>query len=57
MLFMSMSMEKVWSFYLMLQVISNLINYDTLVIPANAQYVMLMCKNISNFNLMKEENV
>jgi hypothetical protein len=49
MLFMSVSMEKVWSFYLMLQVVSNILNYQSLVIPANAQYLLFICDTISNF--------
>jgi len=36
MLFMSVSMGRVWSLYLMLQVTSNINNLHPLLIPANA---------------------
>ena len=36
MLFMSMSMNRVWSLYLMMQLASNLNNFGTLILPANA---------------------
>jgi len=57
MLFMSVSMGRVWSLYLMLQVASNINNFTVLLIPANAQYILMIMQNISNFSVLKEPNV
>jgi len=57
MLFMSMSMGRVWSLYLMLQVTSNINNFSVLLIPANTQYILFILANVSNFSVLKEANV
>jgi len=54
MVFMSVSMGRVWSLYLMLQVTSNINNLERLLIPANAQYVLIIMQNVSNFNILKD---
>ena len=53
MLFMSVSMDRVWSLYLMLQVSSNLMNIN-IKRPGNAEYIMFIGKNISFFKVMEE---
>ena len=57
MVFMSMSMNRVWSLYLMLQVMSNINNFTQMMIPANAQYVVFIFQKISYFKIMQEANV
>ena len=57
MVFMSVSMNRVWSLYLMLQITSNLRNYETLIIPANVDYVVYIMSNIANFKILQEINV
>jgi len=41
----------------MLQVASNVVQHPTLVIPANAQYILFIIQNISNFKILQETNV
>ena len=36
MVFMSVSMNKVWGLYLMLQIIANITQYQILIVPASA---------------------
>ena len=43
MVFMSVSMNRVWSLYLMLQIISNLMNIK-LQRPGNAEYIMFIAE-------------
>jgi hypothetical protein len=57
MIFMSVSMNKVWSLYNLLQLISNIINYKTLKIPANSSLVITMLINISQFSMFQEPNI
>lgn len=57
MLFMTMSMNRVWSLYLMLQVTSSLLLFDSLLIPANAGYILYILSNIANFKILNEPNV
>lgn len=57
MVFMSVSMNRVWSLYLMLQIISNITNYPSLLIPANSQYIIFILQNISYFKILQEQNV
>ena len=56
MLFMSVSMNRVWSLYLMLQITCNLMNLK-LSRPSNAEYIMYISENISSFKMAEEENV
>lgn len=57
MVFMSVSMDRVWSLYLMLQVMSNINNFERMMIPASAQYVVFIFQKISNFKIMQEKVV
>ena len=41
----------------MLQITSNLRNYETLIIPANVDYVLYIMSNIANFKILQEINV
>jgi len=52
MVFMSMSMDRVWGLYNMLQVQSNLSNFERVLLPANAEYILFITKNVSFFNLL-----
>ena len=56
MLFMSVSMNRVWSLYLMLQLTCNLMNLK-LNRPSNAEYIMFISENISSFKIAEEANV
>ena len=53
MIFMSVSMESVWSLYLMMQIVSNVMH---LIInrPGNAEYVMFVGQKISHFKVTEE---
>ena len=57
MLFMSVSMNRVWGLYNFLQVISNLRNYRRLMIPAASDFLLVMVESVSNFSFLKEQNV
>ena len=54
MLFVSVSMDRVWGLYNMLQIECNLLNFQFLKIPANAGYLLTVLKGISEFKLMSE---
>ena len=56
-LFMSVSMNRVWGLYNMLQIECNLLNLHFMKIPANAQYLLQILKGISDFSLMSEPMV
>ena len=51
MLFMSCSMDRVWGLYNMLQVQSNIPNFQTITLPTNAEHILMITKNVSFFNL------
>jgi len=53
MLFMSCSMDRVWGLYNMLQVQSNIPNFRMIALPANAEYILMITKNVSFFNLFQ----
>ena len=57
MIFMSVSLNRVWGLYNMLQIVSNLVNYKLMSIPANSYYLLFILKNVSNFSIFKDENV
>ena len=57
MLFMSVSMNRVWSIYNMLQILSNFINLRTLSIPGNSFFIIKIIQNVSFFSILSEENV
>ena len=57
MLFARVSMHRVWSLYYMLQIMSNLANYLTLLIPSNAMTVVEIIKNVACFRLFKNPTV
>ena len=41
----------------MLQILSNINNFETLLVPANVQYVIFILMNISYFKILQEPNV
>jgi hypothetical protein len=54
MVFMSASLDRVWSLYNMLQILSNMKNMLTMSIPANAYLIITVIKNISFFSVLQE---
>ena len=56
-MFMSLSMDRVWGLYNMLQVQSNNINFKNLLLTANTQYILFIFKNVSFFNVMQQADV
>ena len=52
MVFMSVSMNRVWALYNLLQLISNLNNYMILSIPGNAFFIIVIVSNISQFSIL-----
>ena len=57
MVFLSISMNRAWSLYLMLQVVSNINRFEILIIPATAKPIILMMEWITNFKIMENETV
>ena len=57
MIFMSISMDRVWSMYLMLQIVGNFVNLNCLQRPGNVEYVLFMAKKVSDFKIAEEPNV
>ena len=55
MVFMSVSMDSVWSMYLMLQIVTN-ITHLKLNIPGNVRYVLFILQKISYFKITEEQN-
>ena len=53
MLFMSVSMNRVWGLYLMLQIVAHITNYEALIIPATAADVANALYYISYFKMME----
>jgi len=51
-LFMALSLNRVWSLYLAMQLLSNLRNFRTLMIPSSAMAVLEMVDTISNYKLV-----
>ena len=56
MLLMSVSMDSVWSMYLMMQIVSNIINIP-INRPSNAEYILFIGENISYFKITEEKNL
>ena len=57
MIFMRASMGRVWSFYNMLQLASNIKNYSTLYVPSNALFILNVLENTTFFKITSQENV
>ena len=57
MIFMSVSMDRVWSLYNTMQLMSNITEYQMLKIPANSLFFINIIKVTSNFDLLGEPNV
>ena len=57
MVFMSVSMERVWAVYNMLQLVVNINNYPDLKVPANAQFFFEIVTGITNFSIFEDKNV
>jgi len=57
MLFMSVSMNRVWGLYNLMQLICNLLRYEQLLIPAPSAFLLKVVGNVSNFSVLKEQNV
>ena len=56
MIFMSVSMGSVWSMYLMMQIVSNLMHIF-INRPGNAEYLLFIGEKISYFRITEEKNV
>lgn len=54
---MSMSMNRVWGMYNMIQLISNITNLKQLMIPANSHQFLMVLKNVAFFNMLKQIDV
>lgn len=57
MLFMSVSMNRVWALYNMLQLLINLDKYVMISVPSNVELILEIITNIVNFSLLEQENV
>lgn len=51
MIFMSVSMNRVWGLYLMLQIVSHITQYDALILPASAENVAKALYYVSYFKM------
>jgi hypothetical protein len=54
---MSVSMNRVWSLYLMMQIIGNISDLQNFIIPSNAQFILNLLFNISNFKIFQNKTV
>ena len=57
MVFMSVSMERVWAVYNMHQLAVNINNYPDLKVPANASFFFDIVRGITNFSIFEDKNV
>ena len=57
MVFMSVSMERVWAVYNMLQLAVNINNYPDLKVPANTMFFFEIVQGITNFSIFEDKNV
>ena len=57
MIFMSVSMERVWSLYNTMQLMANILQYQMLKISANSLFFIDIIKKTSNFDLLGEPNI
>lgn len=57
MVFMSVSINRVWGMYNSLQLLSNFSSYDSLLIPPASFELLQVLKNVSYFNLLQNEQV
>ena len=54
MICLKFSMDKAWHFYLMLQVVSNIKQFDILCTPASAYPTILLIHQISSFKIAED---
>jgi hypothetical protein len=57
MMFMSISIKRVWALYNMLQLLINLDKYVMVSVPSNMQLILEIITNIVNFSLLEQEDV
>ena len=57
MIFLKASMNRVWSFYNMLQLASNIKNYSTLFIPSNVKFMLDLLESITFFKIFSSKPV
>jgi hypothetical protein len=57
MVFMSMSMNRVWALYNMFQLLINLIDYRKMSIPGNLSFVLELIKGMVYFSILDEPHV
>ena len=57
MLLMSVSMNRVWALYNMLQLLINLSNYERVIVPANIEFLLNTISNIVNFSILEQQEV
>ena len=57
MVFMSVSMNRVWALYNMLQLLINLDKYVMVSVPSNMQLILEIITNIVNFSILEQEDV
>ena len=54
MVFMSMSMNRVWAFYNMMQLLVNLLEYSRVTLPANLEFVLEILYGMANFSILDQ---
>ena len=57
MVLMSVSMNRVWALYNMLQLLINLSNYEMVYVPVNMEFLLRTISNIVNFSILEQQNV
>ena len=57
MVLMSVSMNRVWALYNVLQLLINLSNYERVIVPANTEFLLSTISNIVNFSILEQQNV
>ena len=57
MLFAKVSLDRVWAMYYTLQLMTNMLNFVKLLLPANAVTVLVIIDNVVSFRLFTNKSV
>lgn len=53
-LFLSVGMDLIWSLFLMLQVITNMRNYQRIIFPPSTEMMLSFTDSVVNFQITKQ---
>ena len=52
-----MIVDRAWSFYLLMQLLSNVYLYSIVSIPQSCEFIIVLMQKVSNFKLLEEPMV